>query len=65
MGGAKGYETSDGADGDDDDDDDDDVRRAILFGNLQEKCRTRIPHMAFCAPAQSKRIWTFHKSHFA
>ena len=24
------------------------VTRAILYGNLQEKCRTRIPGTAFC-----------------
>ena len=42
------------------------LRRAILRGNLQEKCRTRIPGQAFlCEPAQSKRTWTFEKSHFA
>ena len=35
------------------------MTRAILIGNLQGKRRT-----CACEPAQSKRAWTFHKSHF-
>ena len=39
--------------------------RAILCRNLQGKCQTPIPgHGILCEPAQSKRTWTFHKSHF-
>ena len=39
-------------------------RRAILYGNLQEKCRTRIPGTAFCVEIYRKeRTWTCQKSH--
>ena len=39
--------------------------RAILCGNLQEKCRTRIPGMAFCMQIyRKKRTCTCHKSRF-
>ena len=41
------------------------VTRAILCGNLQEKCRTQIPGNAFCVEIyRKKRTWTCHKSHF-
>ena len=41
------------------------VTRAILYGNLQEKCRTRIPGAAFCVEIyRKKRTWTCDKSHF-
>ena len=41
------------------------VRRAILSGNLQEKCRTRISRHPFCVEIyRKKRAWTLHKSHF-
>ena len=38
--------------------------RAILCGNLQEKCWSQIPGPVLCEPAQSKCTWTFHKSYF-
>ena len=38
--------------------------RAILCGNLQGKCRTRIPRHP-CEPSQSKCTWACHKKHFA
>ena len=51
--------------------------RAVLCGNLQEKGRTHFVwkftgkrldpdpgDSVLCEPAQSKRTWTFHKSHF-
>ena len=31
------------------------VTRAILYGNLQEKCRTRIPRAAFCVEIYKKK----------
>ena len=41
------------------------VTRAILYGNLQEKCRTRMLRSAFCVEIyRKKRTWTCHKSHF-
>ena len=41
------------------------VTRGILCGNLQGKCRTRIPRTpVLCEPAQSKCTWTCHKRHF-
>ena len=54
------------------------VKKAILHRNLQDKCRKPSPQEAFywkftgqmpdpsvlCTPAQSKRTWTFHRSHF-
>ena len=41
------------------------VTKTILYGNLQGKCRTRIPrHPFLCELAQSKRAWTCHNRHF-
>ena len=41
------------------------VTRAILYGNLQEKCRSWIPGPPFCVEIyRKKRTWTCHKSHF-
>ena len=37
----------------------------ILYGHLQEKCRTPSPGTpVLCEPAQLKRTWTCQKSHF-
>ena len=39
--------------------------RAILNGNLQQKCCTaRTATPVLCEPAHSKCTWAFHKSHF-
>ena len=40
-------------------------KRVILCGNVQEKCRTRIPRPAFYMEIdRKKRTWEGHKSHF-
>ena len=41
------------------------VARAILYGNLQEKCRSRISRPPFCVEIyRKKRTWTCQKSNF-
>ena len=41
------------------------VRKPILCGNLQGKCRTHFSGPAFCVEIyRKKRSWTLHKSHF-
>ena len=41
------------------------VTRAILYGNLQEKCRSWSSRPPFCVEIyRKKRTWTCHKSHF-
>ena len=40
------------------------VIRAILCGNLNEKCRTPSPQEPFCMEIYRKtRTWTWHESH--
>ena len=41
------------------------VTRAILCGNLQEKCRTHFYRPPLCVEIyRKKRAWTWHKGHF-
>ena len=39
-------------------------KRAILCGNLRKMPDPNFRTPVLCTPAQSKRTWTFHRSHF-